>query len=297
MIWKQDFEILKEAPKTAALHPIFTSEDTCGFRLPVFANLDDQNDEITNDFSSFITFFSSVVTSATAVLIKNGSEEIPISSVGQDFSLGFFQNTLNQKPFGVRIDWFAVLAGFGSGCYQIRVRGVFGTTNIDRFSFKYNLQPFDEERADNTVRFHYFLNGFVGDPENEQNRRDFQRVNWENQLRVPFSIFGKDNSDVENEFVRYQTGVKFPTTQIRKTKYVLNIGRIWFELHRFIQFDVLMGDNLTITDYNLNNSAIHIETPVTGAGEYSPNYNTLDKLAAVEVEFESAFDNHYKLRT
>ncbi len=295
MIWTEDFDILRGNPIVTPTYNLFRSNNDCSFKIKVFADLSDPTNELTNDFSSFITFYASVVSSASVVLFRNGIE-VPYAGLGTLYDLGFFANKFNQKPMGFRFDWNAILDAHGAGCYQLRFRGMIGSVEVDRYSFKYELLPFDEDAADETVRVQYFLNGELGDPESELNRRDFQKINWENQIRIPNSIFGKDNSDAENESVRYQTGIKIPTQHIRRTRYIWNIGFIWQKLHRFIQFDILMGENITMTDYNLINPTRHTNTPVINAGEYKPNYNDLSELADVDVELESAYDNHYKFK-
>ena len=296
MIWKRDFEILTENPLDSGTKNIFDSEcGKCETILPVYADLSDSSDH-KNDWTRWIEFFSPLIQSGSVALIKDDGQVIAVSGVGAEYTLGFYANRFGTKPMGAWIDWRAVLAAYGAGIYQIRLRGVYNNQNVDKFSFKFRLAMYDEDRVSDSVRISYTLNGIIGDFTDQKKQRDFQNIDWNNRIRIPFSHFGRDNSNAESEFVRYQSGIKKPTSYNRKQKFLLNIGRVCRQIHNYIEFEVLMGSSIRITDYTKNNPTPHINTEVVNAGNYAPEYTAGSNLARVEVELESAYDLHYKLK-
>jgi len=294
MIFFQNFNILSQNP--TPFIPVREQAGECEFALPAIAEMGSVTNDLYNDYHRFIAFFPSIVTSATAKLLKPDGTEVNIGSYGTVSTLGYFTNSLNQKPFSVYIDWHAVLNDIGIGCYRIILRGVFGSTTITEKSFLFNLQAYSEETINETVRVEWTLTGQLGSYKTEQEQRDFDTQEYRNCLRLPSAYFGEDSSDPEFESVRYKNGQKLFTSQNRKTKYIFKTGFYPYAVHKFIEFDMLMGENVEITDFNEANPTLHTQTKVTNFGEYAPEWNIWDTEAKAEVECESEFDNHYKFR-
>lgn len=294
MIWTNNFNILSQNP--IAVLPIKEQAGECEYALPAIAEIGSITNDLFNDYHRFIAFFPSIVTTATAKLLKPDGTEVNIGSYGTVTTLGYFTNSLNQKPFTVYIDWNAVLNDLGIGCYRIILRGVFGSTTITEKSFLFNLQAYSTEVIDETVRIEWTLTGKLGSYKREEEQRDFDSQEFRNCLRLPSAYFGEDSSDSEFESVRYQNGQKLFTTQNRKTKYILKTGFYPYAIHKFIKFDMLMGEQVEVTDFNIANPTIHTRTRVGNFGEYAPEWNIWDDVARVEIECDSEFDNHYKFR-
>jgi hypothetical protein len=293
MIFLQNFDILGSNPIPEPRIRNFFGD--CEYTLPAIAEMVTRTNTLFNDYHNFIAFFPNQVASATVRLIT-ATGEVEIGTKGVISSLGYFTNSKQEKPISVRIDWFEVLNQIGAGCYQLVIRGDLGSTTLEYKSFKFNLLPYSEHTADETVRIEWTLSGKVGDPTNQANIRDFDKQQFINCLRLPNALFGGDNSEAEQENVRYQNGKKKYTTQNRKTKYELELGFYPYQVHNYIQYDIMMGENVELTDFNSENPALHTKTKITNFGEYAPEWYVGSEYAKCVVECESEFDNHYKFR-
>jgi hypothetical protein len=293
MIFFNNFDIINDNP--IPLAPIRGQMGDCEFSLPALAEIGSKTNALYNDFFNFIAFFPRQATTLVARL-QTPNGEVPITGLGTVTTLGYFTNSLGQKPAAINIDWHSVLNTVGSGCYRLILRASFGSRTLEFKSFQFKVLPFNEYTSEESVRIDWTITGKAGDPNNPKNVRDFANEQFVNCIRLPYALFGKDDSESEQENVRYQNGQKLYVGQNRRVKYTLETGFYPYAVHNFIQFDTLMGNKVTITDFNTENPTLHTETPVSTFGNYEPTWVVGSVTAKAVIECESEFDNHYKFR-
>lgn len=286
-IWKKDTKVIKRNP--LAVQPLIEQFRKCDFYLPVFAEIGTKTNNLKNDFSTWVAFFSPIIESATANLILPNGTKVQLNGT----ALGAWQTINGDLPFGVKVDWFEVLNQFGAGIYQIELDG-----GVQKFySFKYDLQIWEAQRADQTVRLFYTHNNQIGDYLDSENIRDFNSSNWEQQLRLPFSRFGEDTSEPTDEYVRYQNGYREWTQKERLSNYKLKISRADNLLMRYLQFETFMSNFVEVTDYNQFNPMLHLSTKVNEFGAFEPDFSDpLNNYPSVTIDCKAAINNHLKFR-
>ena len=301
---KQDFILILSKPKGAQAVvdlPNSTTDDCC-FSLPVLA-LPTGGDSFTNDFSAALFWFGENYSAATLYLQKyeNGAwgniATLTNDTYGKNYAYGFEVNELGEKLAGYKINWQSVLSAEGEGDYRIKAEATLITSGTDDFfSLEYCLKRYTPYRADFTVRLEFTNSGITGDIEDDEGVKDYGTLDWVNQIRLPDSLFGYDNSTSAREFVRYQNGQQIWIQDEQTQKYKLVTGRFPSWLHNYIKINVLQSDEIKITDYNKNNANIHKDRKVIVSGDYSPEWVLGSQFAKVEVEFDNAFVNHRKKR-
>jgi hypothetical protein len=305
-IFKEDFTLLdgivtsRSSANTPAIEPIDYSIGCC-FELPALAE-QSFTDELKNDSYGFITFWEKPVTSVAITLEKNTTgvwstqATLTGNSLGTYYALGFYTSKYNVKPIGYKIEWQYVLAAYGEGNYRLKASGSLWGIVRDEYSPEFCLKTYTTNRADNTVRIEWWHNGNIGDKDFDENKRDFAQSNWYSQLRLPNSKFGFNSSDTVREYIKYQSGQKIWTKSETVPKYKLKTGFFNAELHNVIQFDVLQGDKIRITDYNKTNQNVHKNRYVIPDDNYKLDWvdgsNTID----VEIMFQPAIQNHVHRR-
>lgn len=298
---RQDFYIIRDNPVGPAPLPLVSSTGECCFKLDVLAELEEKTDDHYNDHSGPIFFWANGFSTADLVLQKYvGGVWTDVATLDDDtygtaYPFGFFVNVFSQSAIGYYLDWFEVLndEDLGEGNYRIKSTGttLFGSNEVDKYSFEYCLRKYTPNRADKTVRITWNLNARVGDPEDDFSKRDFGITNWQNQIRLPNCMFGYDISSFERSFVKYQSGEMIWLEDSQVEEYTFKSGRYTNELHRFIKIDILQADTIIITDYNINNPTRHTDKYVIPVGNYEPNWIANAMLASVEVKFHQFAQN------
>jgi hypothetical protein len=313
---KQDFQVIRNNPISlrGAEDVLPESEilsGKCCFDLPALAERTWTSD-FKNDYHSPIFWWSDSFTSAVMKLQKsiNGVwtdvKTLNVNTWGTFYSFGFNQasetNIYGDNAIGYKINWGLVLVDstLNIGNYRVKCTGttLFGDT-IDQYSLGFNLMEYNDSRADRSVRFEWWLNGSIGDKNDDMFKRDFGINNWYNMIRLPDSRFGKDNTpQVDKTYVKYQNplGKMVWTGSKQVQNYVFNSGAYPVELHRYIEFDILQGDEIRVTDYDINNPVKHQNRYVNWASDYTPQWDSENPYAMVELKFEQAYQNHEKKR-
>ena len=266
----------------------------CCYPLVKLADTTDE-DEFKNDISSPI-FIVPLQYSITMNLQKYVGGEWVTQTVLNDNTYGTykalgFETKNNYNYVGYQIEWRKVLdtgaSGFGAGKYRVE----FNASVISRYSEEWCLSPFSLSAADKTVRIGYTWNRLIGDA-NQKRTRDFVGLNWPKEIRLNDSIFGYLSAPFEQEDVKYETGELATVSKGFKSKYKMEIRQMPKEIQSIILNDVLMGDNITVTDYNSQNAGDYINVVVEIDGEFSPNYSDSRPNTDVELSFKSKYDNN-----
>lgn len=284
-------------PRTVDI-PEDTTIDCC-FCIPAFGNTGD-DDDLLNDFHSFLWNFNSFITGATLHLQKwEGSgfvDKVALtdSSYGEFFSFGF--KVINgDNLIGYRIDWRTVLAdvALGVGSYRLRIEltDVLGTTS-EKFSFAFNLKHYNAVLVNRSVRVEFTNNNFIGNWEDYTKKKNFSDLAWTNQVRLPCSIFGKETSTFETDEVQFADGFVRDLEDDQDPKYILDCDGLPFWLHRFMKVEAFQADTILMTDYNSRNAAgTFVELNVKRDGDYTPNYESNPAEPSVSVQFKLRQNN------
>jgi len=298
--FKQDFLQILENPipkETRALTVALQSPEICCFEMPVFAETVFTSD-LNNDIRSPIFFWNNGYSTAVMELQKlvGGvfvtSAALIDDTFGTFFPFGFHTTRFSENTNGYLVEWAKVLAIKGTGVYRVKATGtlIVGGTQ-DQFSLDFCLREYNAFEIDGTVRIEYFTNKIIGDKNNDLKKLDFVGLNWRNQLRLPNSIFGADNSEFEEEFTKYENGEEVELEDSQVEKYDLHTGLLPVEVHRIIKIEILQANRVIMTDYNEQNPTPHVNREVKRDSNYEPVWDLKAPLSPVTVRFKQRFQN------
>jgi hypothetical protein len=302
---KADFLLIKDNPTPETKLSFTQNESGCCFVLPVFAETvftsDFYNDKFcplffwNRGFSTADLWLQKYVNGVWVDTVELNIDDWTETNLAYDPSVfGFFENIYNEKAIGYQLSWRLVLtdSNLGAGTYRIKSTGtaIFGGT-VSKYSLEFCLQEYTQPRADETVRIEWWLNGNIGNPDDDQLKRDYGTLNWYNQIRLPGSRFGYDTSQFEREFVKYQNGKEVWLTDKQIEEYILKTGYFDRATHRYIKIDILQADDIRITDYNIQNPTPNQNKFVIVNGNYEPVWQPGTLYAPVEIKFQQAYQN------
>lgn len=310
---KQKFYIIRNNPvATAPLEFTESSFGQCCVVIKALAETSYSSD-FYNDFHSPLFFWGEGFTTADLKLQKKVSgtwtnvATLNVNTWGTaytfgnvEFQPGVYTNIYGESGVGYKLEWKEVLndGALGEGNYRFKSTGtaLIGAAQVDKYSMEFCLEAYTEARADETTRFEWWTNGTIGNPDDDQLKRDYGSLNWNNQLRIPDSFFGNPGSTFEREFNKYQNGAKVWLADSQVEEYEFKTGLIDNDLHRYIKIDILQGDEIRITDYNIHNPTRHQNRFVIPISNYEPAWIIGSMLAPVEVKFAQRFQNHVHKR-
>ena len=303
---KQVFSVIRDNPVSEPALEFSETTTGCCLTLPVLAEETITNSYY-NDVYGFIFFWGAGYDTADLKLQKyvNGAwtevESLIIDTWGTHYDFGFYTNKLGENAIGYILEWQKVLTDIdlGEGYYRLKSSGtmMISADETSQYSFEFCLQKYTEARADETVRFDYNLNGYLGSQSDDRLRRDFGNLNWPCQFRLPGAMFGWDKYPSERQFVKYQNGKQVWTKDISKEEYTLKTGLYDQALHRFIKHEIFQSDDLKVTDYNIDNPTRHQGRYVVPTGNYEPKWDPQAKLARAEMIFEQGYQNNVRKRS
>lgn len=285
--------------------PIYSDVKTineCCFEMPVLAELSFTN-ELFNDEHGPIFFWNNSFSGAVMKLqmliggIFTDVDTLNNSSYGTAYPFGFFTNMYDENAIGYHLKWANVLGAFGSGKYRVKCTGTqIAGDPVILYSLDFCLKKYTPERADKSVRLSWWTNGNLGDKDNDRTKLDFGTINWFNQIRLPNSKFGNDTSTFERTYIKYQSGKEIWTKDTQIEEYLLRTGRFNNDLHRYIKIVILQADEISVTDYNIENAVKHQNRFVIPNSNYEPKWVDGSMFSSVEVKFQQAYQNLEHLR-
>lgn len=300
---KQDFFLLASPPKVEVPITDKTGNNNgCCFILPALAETVITSD-LKNDKHSVIWFFNQLFSDATLTLQQNNNGEytdiqtLDGNAYGKFYEFGFFTNKYGEKAIGYQIDWQKVLTIEGEGDYRVKIEATpsFGDDFID-YSFEFCLKEYKNHRADKTVRISWYRNGQFGDLTLDSKKVDYGILDWFNQLRLPSSFFGRPSESQEKTYVKYESGAEIWTSDKRIETYTF-LGYLYPAfLHNYLKRNMLAGDKITITDYNIKNPNTYIDKQVLYESSYEPKWSDDIDRATVELSFKQEYQNLVRKR-
>jgi hypothetical protein len=266
----------------------------CCYDLNVFADIFD-TDSLKNDNSNVIKIIPQQYTFTMAIeKLVSGSWASQASLVDNTYGTYYaqgFQTKGKNDYIGYALSWRTVLSAFGTGRYRI----AFDESGGDSiYSEEFCLRNYTQASVDRTVKIKYLWNSVIGDAD-QKTQRDFSGINWWNELRIGPAMFGNKKGTFEVETVRYQSGKERSVQKKFKEEYLLLIKQLPVELHDVVMNDILLSDEIKITDYNKNNPGRFIDQEVEVSGEYSPDYTSNKIYPDVSVTMVDKYDNRRKL--
>jgi hypothetical protein len=255
-------------------------------------------DNMQNDVTSFLNMCSPTASGAVYKLYKNDVLVATLSGTtyGIDYTFGFSQLGL-QKYVGYKIEWYKVLALFGSGIYKVELvvtDAMLGNSNT--FSNEYKLCEYRADRADQTIRLDWWQNGTLGNQFSQQLTMNYNKLNWHNQIRLG-GFFGYPKTEGETEYVRYWNGLEEWVTDEKEPIYQLKTKRIPANLQKLIMVDIMSSDRCSITDYNSKNAETWVDFEIKFKPTHQPNWKPLQtKLSDVELQCTQRYNNYKKHR-
>jgi len=294
-IVKQDVTVQEELVFTAPSAPINANPfKKCCYDLKVFADLTD-TDELKNDRSpiwKIIPKQYTITMKLQKLVSGTWTDQATLTAAntyGTHYAQGFAEKG-NNSYIGYDVSWRLVLASFGTGKYRVAFES--GSDAI--YSEDYCLDFYSAIAIDETVRIKYLWNSVIGDSA-QSKTRDFAGLNLWNQIRLKRSIFGYKSGGFETEEMRYQNGRNRTVQKRYAEEYQMIIKELPVELHDVVVNDILMADEIKITDYNSRNAGRFVDQVVEVQGGYEPNYANARPYPDVTVNLKDAFDNRRKL--
>lgn len=258
--------------------------DECCYSNVVFGDVSD-SDPYKNDFytvfykrqtpNDTVTFEIVGATSGvTALVDATHGVEYPFNSVGQP-DLTYF-----------KVEWRKILSVIGLDIYTIRMNisvGGIAATAVDTFTF--DLRPFSQAAADNTVRIDCKMDGML-----QRIDVDFKNSGMEQSLRVE-GYFGDEQDQItqDNLVVSSKKGQSYFSNQLTMSndiQYTYQAIQLPVCLSDVLRKFIIWGNEIFISDYNLNNHSYRYELlPVELVDKADNNYRVKNRLVDLDITF------------
>lgn len=216
---------------------------SCVYRTTVFGLVG--GSEFENDKSDFI--FRTIL-AGDSVVIELHKEGVLLATISDDTYGEFFPlGSITQQPLyvGFLVEWEKVLDLEGPGTYEIVADvTVLGNTTTCT-SEPFQLLPFTREAADGTVRIDAVCNSNV-----ESSEFNFIGINWFKSKRI-YGQFGYLEPTFETKNYFDQSRVVRKIQDAIVNEYTLETTLLTGDISNKIIYEQLLGDVLTITDYNI----------------------------------------------
>jgi len=262
----------------------------CKYVHTVLADIN-SNDDLRNDYSSF--FHQRQLSNETVEFIlvdfNENKNEIIISddTYGEFFDFGHFENNRDFK--GVLIQWKKVLEDLGEGAYKIIKRQTLAGINFETESLVYDLRQYSDRLANFTTRIDIVQNGSL-----REINTDFTGLNWDDSIRVR-GFFGNRQPQYEEDnlvnrgFERRQISM----SQTNEYRFQSNLIPSCVT-DQIIDF-FLFGNDIFITDYNLNNHSYNYRKfPVKFQSNDETDYGVRRRKARLNLTFSDKVLNKRK---
>lgn len=259
----------------------------CCYPIKVLASSSD-TDTYKNDFKGFLRGFPLQYT-MVMTLEKYNETTATWSSVGT-LANQVSRTKDNKTYYGHKVEWRDYLISDGEGKY--RVKWSDGTNT--EYSEEYCLYEYSQRIADETVRIEYTWNSIIGD-QSQKKTRDFVGMNWPDQIRICDAVFYGRKGSFETESVKLESGEEKSVSKSFREEYSLEVRKAPMPIHKFMIYDVLMADEILISDYNSKNADSFVDISVEINSGYEPNYSGSRPYPSVQIGLVDKFNNRKKL--
>jgi hypothetical protein len=269
--------------------------EECCYSNLVFGDVADPNNKYHNDFST--VYYQKQTPSDTVVFeivgVSTGTTALVDVTHGELYDFDAAHPNPNLSYF--KVEWHKILTALGEDVYTIRMQiSIAGlpAQNVDSNSFI--LKPWSIAKADNTARFDCTMDGTL-----ENTGVDFKGSNFETSLRVP-GYFGNAQDEVTQKNVVFNSkkGLKMFESQITMSNdpvYTFQANNIPECISRQIRELLIFGNEIFISDYNLNNHSYRYElSPVILDGIESYDYPVIGRGVSISMTFRNRSKNNRK---
>jgi hypothetical protein len=221
-------------------------------------------------------------TGTTALVDVTHGVLYPFGEVGQP-DLSYF-----------KVEWRKILALLGEDTYKIRMTLSIAGVAVIKDTFPFTLRQFTTELADKTVRIDSNLDGKIVKIDT-----DFRNSGYTNSLRFK-GFFGNATPNLEQDNVVFSSkkGLPYYSSQINMSNvwdYVFSAYRVPECMARVFYNELLWGNDLYLSDYNLNNhSYLYSLLAVEIKEDNNPTYNALSRLVDLNLTFSDRAKNNRK---
>ena len=247
-------------------------------------------EEFIDGFTGTLTMGDCVpmnITLLNAVTDQQWGKYFPFGK-SHDFLGNNFIDDYGKKYTGLLLEWRKVMQQYGEGNYQIYIVkvDVFGNAKVECDPRTFCLKNYHCNFANGTVRIEVTNEGFRGlffDPENPVDYAG----GWYGQYRLK-GVLKYKQSDYTDEYNQYgdsKRNAYKPVIDEQTPKFILALKPVPGWMDFILSTTVLQGDEILITDYNINNRHPLTQIPVKKDGSYQPRDTNLSSpLADVRID-------------
>ncbi len=260
----------------------------CEYVEKVFGDLV-SSDFWKNDRNTLI--FRRVIASDT-VTIKLLKDNTVIATIVDNtfgiFTNGFVNGTPEQQLYvAFTVEWEKVLTIHGGGIYKfetdLNILGV--TTTVE--THKYNLFPYSDQGANQTVRIEWIQNGNI-----LRSQFDFTGLNFSQSLRIRGRFTETTPQKEEDRYSNVDRKIKQITAKT-SPQYLLKTHRINRSIYLSLTRDFVLANELLITDYNIINEDIFRRISVVNDSIEKPDIGKTTR-PILELTFSEKADDILK---
>ena len=265
---------------------------------------DNTGEDLQNDKNGFLWWFNDTILDAVLSLQKyeNGTwSSIALlessTTYGTPSNYGFYINDALESFVGYQLEWALVLAEQGEGSYRVVCDTIDMVSNlVALYSNEFCLKTYSPTRANGTIRVEYYLNGTLGLNKDDKKVKDLGLLNWFNSMRLN-GFFTYTESTYSEDRITYNTGERLFVSDEQEPEYRMQLKQQPEFVHDTFRTDIMMADDIYITDYNNRLPLNLVQKNVYKNSSYSPKWNYMkSKLASVEVKWKQKYNNYKKLR-
>jgi hypothetical protein len=223
--------------------------------------------------------------------------EITDNTYGSLFGTQFIENVSYWYPkIYARIEWLNVYNLHGVGCYRLRYRylNVFKLEEVIDYSYTTKVAIYNEKSVNNTVKLEYTNEGVNGDISNDTVRINYRDMSWTNMLRIDGGI-KTTGFEAEKEAVRYRSGAQTTTKDDQVQNYNLSVEKLHVSMLRMLSVEILMADDIRITDYNVLNGEKFVNYRIAPVGGFEVSID-LSNFFTADIPVNQYFQNFQKKR-
>lgn len=171
--------------------------------------------------------------------------DLNAGTYGTYYDNGF--SASNPLYAGVEVDWYSVYTLLGIGVFYIKIEHTTLSRTFTTETHHFQVLPFNEETADNTIRIKTFHDGVLS------SGIDYQNLEWESMVRLPARVIQKSPIQETTEFVSLNERKK-TFSQINErviTEWTIKTDPIPSEVYNHLIYNQLLNSVVEVSDYAL----------------------------------------------
>lgn len=264
----------------------------CCYTNVVLADLS-STDSYKNDFSSVYFKRQTPNDSITYELVGASTGVTALVDGVHGIELAF-GNTAQPDLSYFIVEWRKVLIQLGEDQYTIRKTVTIGGVPVVQLSNTYDLKQFSVQRADNTVRIDCNVDGLL-----VRENVNLKGTGYKNSIRIQGYFGDRQNNFEQNNVVFSDKGGQpYYSQQITISndyEYTFQAYQIPECISRVLNNEVLMGNELFISDYNKNNHSYLYELlPVELVDDNGAEYPVINRTVNISLTFSDRLKNNRK---